>query len=50
MEFPKRIAAGIIKYQKFSSKNDSSSDSTSSHKDDEHAIVVIISHLCNNWI
>jgi len=45
MEIPSSIAAGTIKYQKCSSKKDSSSIL---HIDDEHAIVVIISHLYND--
>jgi len=48
MEIPSKIAAGIIKYQKFFSKKDSSS--SSSQIDDEHATAVIISHLCNECI
>jgi len=49
IEIANIIPAGIRKYQKYSSKKDSSSDSSavSSQKVDEHAIVVIISHLCN---
>ncbi|MCK4382591.1 MAG: hypothetical protein KAW66_04785 [Candidatus Lokiarchaeota archaeon] len=50
IEIANIIPAGIRKYQKFSSKKDSSFDSSSisSQKDVEHAIVVITSHLCNN--
>jgi hypothetical protein len=50
MEIASKIAAGMIKYQKCSSKKDSSSSSSSSHTDDEHAIVVIIFHLFNDWL
>ena len=46
------MLAGIRKYQKFSSKKDSSSDSShsSSQKDDEHSIAVIDSHLIERYI
>jgi hypothetical protein len=51
IEIPSKIAAGIIKYQKFSSKKDSSSSSSSSPQtDEEHAIAVIIFHLSNDWL
>ncbi len=50
IESAKIIPAGIRKYQKCSSKKDSSSNSSSipSQIDFEHAIVFIISHLCND--
>jgi len=44
---PSKTAAGMIKYQNFSSKNDSSSTSSISQKEDAHSIVVILSHLYN---
>jgi len=50
MEIPSRIAAGIMKYQKFSSKKDSFSNSSSSQIDDEQANVDILSHLCNDCL
>ncbi|MFX1438294.1 MAG: hypothetical protein ACFFAA_14050 [Promethearchaeota archaeon] len=50
MDTPNRIAAGTIKYQKFSSKKDSSFSSSISQRDDEHSIVVILPHLSNDWI
>jgi len=42
---PSKIAEGIIKYQKFSSKKDSSSKSSSSQKDVAHSTTVISPHL-----
>lgn len=51
MEIPSKIAAGIMKYQKFSSKKDTfSTSSSNSQTDDEHAIVVIFSHLSNDCL
>ncbi|MFX1570942.1 MAG: hypothetical protein ACFFCV_21595 [Promethearchaeota archaeon] len=50
MEIPSKVAAGMIKYQKCSSKKDSFSSSSISQIDDEHAIVVIIFHLYNDWL
>jgi hypothetical protein len=50
MEIPSKIAAGIIKYQKFSSKDDSSFSSSISQTDDEHAIEVIFSHLSKDCL
>ncbi|MFW9970216.1 MAG: hypothetical protein ACFFDF_08455 [Candidatus Odinarchaeota archaeon] len=45
IEIPSIIAAGIIKYQKFSSKKDSSFSSSISQTDDEQAMAVIFFHL-----
>ncbi|MFX1279230.1 MAG: hypothetical protein ACFFA3_07420 [Promethearchaeota archaeon] len=52
IDIAKIIPAGIRKYQKCSSKNDSSlwSSHSSSQKDDEHSIVVIDYHLCKSYI
>jgi len=50
MEIPSRTAAGIIKYQNFSLKNDSSFSSSISQMDDEHAIALIFSHLSNDCL